>query len=81
MNGQGTNWAAIINAANTTALTWYSTVTQKPIQSGAPPTVMRNVFGTDFGGGPTIEGQTFGALGPILVLAIVVGGVVLLVKR
>lgn len=66
--------------ANGAALQWYSTATQKPISTGAPPTLMGNVFGTDFRGGPTITGQAFGSLGPILVLAIVAGAVVLIIR-
>jgi hypothetical protein len=67
--------------ANASALQWFSTATGKPIQTGAPRTAMGDVFGTDFSGGPTVEGRTFGAIGPILVLAIIAGAVVLIVRR
>lgn len=77
----GSNLANIINWGNQAAMSWYATVTQKPIQSPYPQSTMRDVFGTDFSGGPTIEGQTFGTLGPLLLFGLLVTGVVLLVRR
>lgn len=78
----GTNWGDVIGMASQSALQWYSTVTQKPVQSGRPPSLMGNVFGSDLGSG---SGTTFGtAASPVaslLVVAVIVVGIVLLVRR
>lgn len=73
--------ANLISVGNQSALQWYSTVTQKPVATGAPNSMMQNVFGTDLRGGPTLLGQTASPVGLVLVIAIVVIGVVLVAKR
>ena len=75
------NIADIIGVANQSALQWYSTVTQKPVATGAPGSMMQNVFGTDFRGGPTVIGQTASPIAIVLVIAVVVVGVVLVARR
>lgn len=70
--------AETVAVMNQGALQWYATVTQKPIQSGLPPSVMRNVLGTDLSGGPTALGQTASSLLPVLILGVLVFGVVML---
>lgn len=79
--GGDTNWGELILYANQAAMGWYSTVTQKPVQTGQPGSAMRNVFGADLSAGPTLVGQTASPLSVVLVLAIVVTGVVLLVRK
>jgi hypothetical protein len=79
--GGASKWGDVALVVNQALLQWYSTATQKPIAPGTPPSVMRGVFGTDFGGGPTILGQTAGTLGPLLLVGIVVVGVVLVARR
>jgi len=81
-NGSGgPNWADVVGVANQSALQWYSTVTQKPVAPGAPGSMMQNVFGTDFRGGPTVLGQTASPIGVVLVIAVVVVGLVLIARR
>lgn len=77
----GKQLADVIGVANQSALQWYSTVTQKPVATGGPGSMMQNVFGTDFRGGPTVIGQTASPIGLVLVIAIVVVGAVLIARR
>jgi hypothetical protein len=71
----------LIGVANQSALQWYATMTNKPVQAGAPGSLMRNVFGSDFSGGPSLVGQTAAPVGTLILAAIVVAGVVLIVRR
>lgn len=73
--------ADVIGVANQSALQWYATVTQKPVQTGAPSSTLRNVFGADFAGGPTVLGQTTSPIGIVLIIAVVVLGVVLIARK
>jgi len=77
----GQEIADLISVGNQSALQWYSTVAQKPVATGMPSSTMRNVFGTDFSGGPTVLGQTASPIGLILIVAIVVVGVVLVTRK
>lgn len=76
-----TNWADVLAVGNQAALQWYATATGKPVQSGQPTSTMRNVFGTDLGGGPTILGQTGASLGSLLVIVAVVIAIVVIARR
>lgn len=72
----GVDWTNVINGVNEAALQWYSTVTQKPIATAPPP---------DFWSGLRIPVPQAGQLqiggGTIVMLAAIVLGVALLVKR
>jgi len=73
--------ADLVSVGNQAALQWYSTVTQKPVQTGTPRSTMQNVFGADLSGGATMLGKTTSPIGIILVIAIVVVGVVLVARK
>jgi hypothetical protein len=78
----GTNWGDVIGMASQSALQWYSTVTQKPVQSGRPGSLMGNVFGADLGSGSgTTIGVAASPIASLLVVAVIVVGVVLIIKR
>lgn len=73
----GAEWADIIGAGNDAFLRTYSTITQKPVATVYPTSVMGAL------GGPIAERSGMGALGGsalIVVLAVVVGAVLILKK-
>ncbi len=72
----GAEWADIISAGNDAFLRTYSTVTQKPVATVYPNSVMGALVGT--------QSQAVNALsgaGILIVLAVVVGGVLILRGR
>lgn len=73
--------ANVASVVNQNALGWYSTITGKPIQSGAPSSWMQSAIGTDLRGGPTVLGQTASPLSVIALVAIIVLGGVLIVRK
>lgn len=77
----GEQWANTVGVLNQSALGWYATITNKPIASGAPDSLMRRTLGTDLSGGPTPLGQSVSPVGIIVLAGILVAGVVLLVRR
>jgi hypothetical protein len=77
----GEQIANLVAVGNQSALQWYSTVTQKPIGATGPESVMGNVFGTDFRGGPTVIGQTVSPFGVVMMFGIVAVAVVLIFRR
>ena len=53
----------VIMAGNDAALRWYSTVTEKPMATQRPASVMGGVFGADFGSaGPSAQGPMSGGV-------------------
>lgn len=77
----GEQWANTVGVLNQGALSWYATITNKPVQSGQPTSLMRQVTGTDLGGGATIGGQTISPVSLLVLAGILVGGIVLIVRR
>ena len=77
----GEQWANTVGVLNQGALSWYATITNKPVQSGQPTSLMRTVTGTDLGGGATIMGQSVSPLSLLVLAGILVAGVVLVIKR
>ena len=73
--------ANVAGIVNQSALGWYSTITGKPIQSGVPSSWLQSAVGADFRGGPTAIGQTAAPLSLIIVVALVVLGGVLVVRK
>lgn len=73
----GSEWAEIIMAGNQAFLMDYATITQKPIQTTRPSSVMGVLTGSDLSTG----GQTSGIAGSsIVVLVALVIGAVLIFK-
>lgn len=77
----GSNLGNTIGMISNSALSWYATVKQRPVISGQPGSAMRNVFGADLGGGPTIYGQAASPVTVVVTIGIVAVALVLLMKR
>lgn len=73
--------ADLVSVGNQAVLQWYATTHHTTVQSGAPTSMMQNVFGADLRGGPTVLGQTASPVGVVLVIALVVVAVVLVARR
>lgn len=75
----GAEWADVIQAGTGSFLQVYSTVTQKPIATQRPSSVMDVITGTDLGTAGRV-----GALGgttTLVLLAVVVGAVVIFARK
>lgn len=77
----GEEWANVISVANQGALSWYGTLSGRPIQSGQPRSLMSDIVGTDLRGGPTPLGQSLSSVPVVLIVGLVVAGLVLVVRR
>lgn len=76
----GTDWTQFMMGVNDAALSWYSTVTQKPIAREQPNSIMGILTGTDYGANRAY-GQITNPLGGGVVMIAAIVLLVVLIKR